>query len=495
MKNKYIKNTILALVITNFIFSFSNFSFANDLSSPENENAINYVNNSSTDSEVNLSNLKSSDPAYSLFSSSNEVDLGINAPSCSLIDVDSGKFLYGKDMFEKMYPASTTKLMTAIIVLENCEDLSQKVNVSYYAVHSVPYSYSIANLFPKEQFTVRELLETLLIASANDSAYVLAEFIANNGNNYSLDSDSDAKINFNASIAKFANMMNEKASLLGCTDTNFVNPNGIANENHYSTAHDLALIGKYAYSNSTIRDIVTKQTGTLENTDVYTGEQRNYSTTNLLLKKGYSGYYQYANGLKTGYTDKAEFCIIASAKKDNRNLVAVVLHSESTRNSETSRESDCKKLFEYGFNNFITTKLASSNQIMKSLTILNAKSDNKNLDLFCKDDINVLIKKGDVLDVTPEVKVDKLLAPISQNEVVGTVTYNVYGEKYSSDLIASNNIESASYNFFIIILVVTLIILFILYLIILKPSNPKKKHKHKHKHGQETKYINYLKYY
>ena len=495
MKNRYIKNTILTLVIVNLVFAFSNFTFASNQNDNSSANTLKFASssvNESTSTSVLSNYVSSFSNPYSLYTSSDELDLGINAPSCSLIDVDSGKFLYGKNIDEKMYPASTTKLMTAIIVLENCEDLSQKVNVSYYAVHSVPYSYSIANLYAKEQFSVRDLLETLLVASANDSAYVLAEFIANGGNNYSLDAGTDAENAFKVSIAKFANLMNEKATSLGCTNTNFVNPNGIFNENHYSSAHDLALIGKYAYNNSTIRSIVTKLSGSLENTDVYTGEKRNYSTTNLLLKKGYSGYYQYANGLKTGYTDVAQFCIIASAQKDDRNLVAVVLHSESTRDPATSRESDCKKLFEYGFNYFTNTKLASNNQVMKSISVINAKSDNKNLDLLCKNDINVLIKKGEVLDVTPEVKLSKVLAPISKGEVVGTVVYTVYGEEYSSDLVASGDIAQANYSFVIVILVVTCIILFLIYLVI-KSSKPKKKHKHKHK--QDSKYINYLKHY
>ena len=110
-----------------------------------------------------------------------------------------------------MYPASTTKLMTAIIVLEKCNDLSQKVNVSYYSVHSVPDSYSIANLFPNEQFSIKDLLESMLIASANDSAFVLAEYVANGGNNYNLDSSNDSKTAFQNSIQKFSNLMNNKA--------------------------------------------------------------------------------------------------------------------------------------------------------------------------------------------------------------------------------------------------------------------------------------------
>ena len=174
-------------------------------------------------------------------------DVEVYAEACSLIDIDSGKVLYEKNSNQVMYPASTTKLMTAIIVLEKCPDLSQIVNISYYSVHSVPYTYSVASIQPGEKFSIKELLTALMVASANDAAYSLAEYVVNNGNNFSIDNSADTKNKFQESISKFSELMNEKAKELGCTNTNFVNPNGVHNENHYSTAYDLSLIGKYAY--------------------------------------------------------------------------------------------------------------------------------------------------------------------------------------------------------------------------------------------------------
>ena len=203
------------------------------------------------------------------------------------------------------------------------------------------------------------------------------------------------------------------------------------------------MIGKYAYNNSIIRNIVTKTSGELDNTNIYNGEKRVYSLTNLLLKKGASGYYQYANGLKTGYTDVAKYCIIASAQKNERNLIAV---SENTKNAETSRESDCKKLFEYGFNNFTSVKLVKANDTVKNLFILNGDKKSRNVKAICKNDISVLIQKGEALDVTPEIKINKFLAPISKGETLGTVTYSVYGENYTSDIIASDDVFPADYN-------------------------------------------------
>ena len=459
MKKIYKKIVILMVILSSLLLgitnSYSEISFNNNSNSnfPNNVTNNTIINNSSFSHET----------------------LNISADACSLLDVDSGKFLYGKNESQKKYPASTTKLMTAIIVMEKCNDLSQKVNISYYAVHSVPYSYSIVNLFPQEQFSIKDLMDSMLIASANDSAFALAEYVANNGNNYNLDSSNDSKIAFQNSIQKFSDLMNNKAKEIGCINTNFVNPNGIHNENHYSTAYDLALIGKYAYNNSIIRNIVTKTSGSLDNTNIYNGEQRRYSLTNLLLKKNSLGYYQYANGLKTGYTDAAKFCIIASAQKDNRNLIAVVLHSENTKDAQTSRECDCKKLFEYGFNNFSFVKLVKANDSVKDLFIINGEKKSRNLKAICKNDISVLIPKGEALDVTPQITINKFLAPIAKGEKIGTINYVVDNESYSSDIIASDDVYSVNYKYFIILITILLVLLYVIFFVIIGKYNKNKK--------------------
>lgn len=129
--------------------------------------------------------------------------LNINAESAILIDEQSGNVLYEKNSSQRMYPASTTKLLTAILIAEKYQDLSQKANVSYYAVHKVPYSYSIASLIPGEQISLKDLLDSLMVASANDSAFVLAEYMANDGNNYPINSSADAETKFKNSIESF----------------------------------------------------------------------------------------------------------------------------------------------------------------------------------------------------------------------------------------------------------------------------------------------------
>ena len=172
----------------------------------------------------------------------------VNSEAAILIDANQGKVIYEKNSTKQMYPASTTKVMTAILTVENCDlnaeakvmtailtvencDLNAEVTVSYWAVNAVPYSYSLGYITPGEVYTVEELLNVTMIASANDAAYVLAEYIANLDNpDYVFETTQTSRDAFDNSIAEFSTMMNDKAKEIGCTNTNFVNPNGIYND-------------------------------------------------------------------------------------------------------------------------------------------------------------------------------------------------------------------------------------------------------------------------
>ena len=408
------------------------------------------------------SNLASNTPDE--ISSSNK-NLTINSEAAVLIDADHGKVLYDKDSTKKMYPASTTKVMTAILTVENC-DLNAEVTVSYWAVNSVPYSYTVGYITPGQIYTVNELLNITMISSANDAAFVLAEYIANLDNpEYLKDSSDEAKQSFNASIEKFSNMMNEKAKEIGCTNTNFVNPNGIHNENHYSTAYDLALIGKYAYNNSIIKSIVSKTSYNLEKN----ANHPVYNTTNALMKNTSKYYYQYANGLKTGYTDAAGYCIIASASKDNVNLICVILKGKYLSDGTASRESDCITLFNYGFENYKSVKLISEGDIVRSIDIINGTDDTKKVNVIAATTLSCVIFTNEVIDVTPIIQYSSILAPIAKGQVIGKMTYTIDGISYSTDLIASNDVYSSNVmNIILALLGVFLILLIIVSIISIK---------------------------
>lgn len=219
------------------------------------------------------------------FSFASTEDVYVDAPVALLMDSASGKILYERNAREKRFPASTTKIMTAILALEN-RKLTDTATVSENAVSTIPYSYTIANLQIGEVLNYEQLLLVLMLPSANDAATVIAEDIG-------------------GSVEGFASMMNQKAREIGCENTNFVNANGIHHENHYTTAYDLALIGQYAMKNEQFRKIVSSVKYTLPTTEKYDKEDRIFINNNRLINSNSSNYYQYATGIKTGYTDPA----------------------------------------------------------------------------------------------------------------------------------------------------------------------------------------------
>lgn len=381
-------------------------------------------------------------------------NLKTNSPSVILMDAKTGKILYSKDAFKRMYPASTTKLMTAILTLENCK-LTDVATVSHNAIYSIPIGYSHASLKEGEKLTIEQLLNVLLIPSANDAAIVLAEHIA-------------------GSEEKFADMMNEKAKELGCLDTHFVNPNGIHKENHYSTAYDLSLIGRYAMQFDDIMRIAKVSQYTLPKTNKYNKSDRIFNATNALIDKNENYYYEYATGLKTGYTDKSGSCIVATAEKNGVKLLEVVLGSESV----SDRYKDCIKLFDYGFENYSYKNLVTANSIIDTIEVEGATKETKSLGAIAKENIDILLKNNiDTYNLNPKIELkNDLSAPISQDEVIGKISYEIDGEIYSTDLIAEHSVTASNFE---TILFRALLIFLILYLliIILKKSNKSKNRK------------------
>lgn len=262
-------------------------------------------------------------------------ELNIYAKSCILVECSTGRTAYEKNSDEKLYPASTTKILTAILAVENCK-MDDVVTITSEMTSKVPASYTTAYLRPGEKITVEELLNVLLIPSANDAGFALA-------------------IHISGSVEEFANLMNTKAEELGCTNTHFTNPSGIHNNEHYSTAKDMSLIAMKAMSYPQIVDIVCKTSYKLKPESAIV---RNFETTNTLLKPDEPNYYEYATGMKTGFTTPAGACIIATAKKDDMQFLAVVLGAPEPTTNMIYRDADCKTLFEYGFENYeIITKI------------------------------------------------------------------------------------------------------------------------------------------
>lgn len=397
-----------------------------------------------------------------------ETDFTIHSEGAVLIDSKTGTILYGKNENEKLYPASTTKIITAIIAIENCK-LTDKITASYNAVMSIPVGYSNAAIQPGETLTVQELLDMFLIQSANEIGHIFAEHISGN-------------------IENFATLMNQKAESLGCKNTHFANPSGIHDPEHYSTAYDMALIAKYCMKNETFRNIVSKTSCAISATDKY--QERYFKNTNDLINPSSKYYYEYAIGTKTGYTSQAKRCLIATALKDNLELITVTLGAESS--TPDVRYEDTINLFEYGYSNYKTQQIATSGAIAQEITVENATKDTKNLSLLVNDDITGITPANLKLsDLNPSIELNNSIsAPIEKGTVLGKITYNVGNFKYSSDLIASHNVEEFDSITILWQIALALFVLLILANLVLpkKKSKKKKRKNYKNKKSSNSMY-------
>lgn len=340
-----------------------------------------------------------------------------------LMDNRTNKVIYSKSENEKMYPASTTKILTAIIVLEN-SNLDDVVTASYNAVMSIPDGYSTANIQIGEELTVEQLLELLLVHSANDAANVLAEYVG-------------------GSIDSFVSMMNTKLHELNLTDSHFTNAFGMHNENHYTTAHDLAFIMKYCLNNDTFRKIAGQASCAIPATNK--SGTRTYNCTNELIIPKTSSYYRYLTAGKTGFTSQAKECLVSSAYRDDLELICIVLGSNS-------RFADTRNLYEYAYSNYSIKNIINEKDIVTTIEISNATKNTKNLDLLVRETIPVLINNYEsVSEITPEVTLNESLsAPIEEGSVLGKVSYSVDGVKYTTDLIASHSVNKSEFLTYIL---------------------------------------------
>lgn len=385
-------------------------------------------------------------------------NLEVSSPVALLMDMKTGKILYEKDIDKKMYPASLTKVMTAIIVLENC-NLNDIATVSHDAVMSLSSGYVTANLQEGEELTVEQLLYVLMVGSSNDAAIVLAEHVS-------------------GSVEEFAQLMNQKAKEIGCTSTNFVNPNGAHDSDHYSTARDLALIAKYAMNNDVFRTMVSTTSYKLPKTNKYDKEDRLFTTTNSLLilnnnSREDNYYYKYATGIKTGFTTPAGNCLIASANKDNLELLTVVLGAGDTKNGLSARYIDTINMFEYGYSNYTLKEIVKSGGVLQTVNVKKATRDTKKLDAIVQNDISALVKIENEDDtIMPEVHInDNLKAPIKKGTVIGSVTYTIEDVLYTEDLVANNDVKKS--RLFIKILLILIILTIIRFY--LKTNSKKRK--------------------
>ena len=345
----------------------------------------------------------------------------VQSQNVILIDADTGRVLYGKNENDKAYPASTTKIMTALLALENLE-LDEVLTASSSAISLVPPGYTNIGIKPGEQLTVRQLLYALMLPSAGDAANVLAERIS-------------------GSVDEFAKLMNRRAIELGMMTTNFTNPSGVHDDRHYTTAHDLAVLSAYAMKNETFREIVKTDLYIIPPTEYYTEERRLSNTNHLISSRRTSKYYyQYATGIKTGFTNAAKLCLASSAEKNGVSLICVALGAD-TIDSVMVDFQDTISLFKYGFDNFRQVSLVSKNTIVAQAPIKSARRAKQVLleaggditKLYGKDEETGKIEHTDTIN-------EKIKAPIKKGDVLGTAEFFVDGESVGTvELIADKD--------------------------------------------------------
>jgi len=301
----------------------------------------------------------------------------LRAAAAVLVEANTGTILYAHNEHERRPMASTTKIMTALVALENAA-LADRVTVSAQAVR---VTGSDAGLRPGQEMTMLELLYALMLPSGNDAANVIAEHVA-------------------GSQEAFADLMTRRAHELGATRTRFANAHGLDDPNHYSTAHDLALLSVTAMRFPTFRQVVRTPSFQAQSIGL------SWQNTNRLLW-GFEGI----EGIKTGTTSLAGYCLVAAASRDGMQLISVVLGS-------TDRWSDSTRLLEYGFDEFQLITVASHGQVIAEVQPPGALGK---LTAVVDGDFRVVVRRADVNDVRVQVSLDPLRAPIRAGQVVGAL--------------------------------------------------------------------------
>ncbi|MBS4173340.1 D-alanyl-D-alanine carboxypeptidase family protein [Bacillus sp. FJAT-49736] len=350
------------------------------------------------------------------FAAEGKTELANDAKSAILIERDTGSILYEKNSHEKLAPASMTKIMTMLLIMKAIDNgtlsWKEKVRTSEYAA-----SMGGSQIFlePGEEMTVEQMLKGIAIGSANDAAVAMAEKIA-------------------GSEESFVEMMNKEAKTLGLKDTHFQNTTGLPVKDHYSSAYDMAIMAKSLLK----YEDITKYTGTYED---YLRENTDKKfwlvNTNKLVR-----FYPGVDGLKTGFTNEAKFCLTATAKKNNMRVIAVVFGAPSTK----VRNAQVTKMLDYAFSQYATHPLYKNGQSLGEVKI--SKGEKKYIHAVTNEPISVLTKKGEKVDhLKKNIKLNEnLKAPIRKGDIVGSLTIMKDGKVLvKSDLVAKENVKTAGW--------------------------------------------------
>ena len=361
----------------------------------------------------------------------------VDARAALLIDVGSGETLYEKAIHERNYPASLTKIMTALLTLEAVDEgklnLDQEITAQESAFENLAKDGSTANIKAGETMTVEDLLKCLLIVSANEASHILAEAVSGD-------------------IDSFVALMNERAAQLGCSDTHFANPSGLHNDRHYSSAWDIYLITRAAMRHEKFMEIVSSKSDTVPATNV--SKERSLHSTNYLIstwRTGWPGYYyEDARGIKTGSTPEAGYCLVATAVRAERQLISVVLGAERVKledgTVQTRSFSETIRLFDHGFNDFKRMELIDTDEFICEVPV-ELSSETNYVVVHPGAQITRMVPielTQDALEREITLNGESVDAPIAEGDVLGSMTVSYNGVEYGSvPLIALNDVSAS----------------------------------------------------
>ena len=392
----------------------------------------------------------------------------VAAQSVLLKSMDTGAVIYEKNADEQIHPASTTKIMTLIVALENCTDLEANVMAKETFDDDLVVGSSGINIKEGEILSVTDLLYAVAVASANDAANVLAEHIA-------------------GSVQDFVEMMNSKAASIGAVNTHFVNTHGLTAENHYTTARDMSLMMEYGMKVDMFQTLLSTYARVIPETNK--SNRRMVSTTNALISQVSSYYYKYAGGGKTGTTTPAGYNLISWASKNSENFLCVAMHADKKSHSSNPIFSDSKKLYNWAFDNFSLQQIIDVNDPQTEVPVeLSAEKDF--VVLTAAENLSaVLPNDTDTKTLTYEIDVpEQVMAPIYVGDEIGTVTISKDGVVYGkTKLVAGEDISRSTVlyylycikvfisNIWVQIIGLILLVLLIIYIIVMIRRNRRRR--------------------
>lgn len=349
-------------------------------------------------------------------------DLTLAAETAVLMDAASGEILYEKNADQKMYPASITKLMTILLALEHGK-LTDEITFSHDAVYSIEQGSAHIAIMEGETLTLEQVLRAIILRSANEASNGVAEYV-------------------DGSVEKFAKHMTERAKELGCKNTNFVNANGLHDENHYTTAYDMALIAKELLTHEEYRSMMSETDYEIPPTNLQT-ETRYLHGQHQMLNPNSIYYYKDAIGGKTGFTSEALNTLVTYAERDGMELIAVVMKCNGAEHY-----TDTAALFDYGFANYESVKLLSAADHTATIKVTETYKE-KPVELGtitaspAEDVYHVLPKGTDTSQVKVETDCPETVeAPVTEGQAVGTLKVTLNGETIKTvDLLAQKDMD------------------------------------------------------